>query len=85
MDTLSNIAAAVLGAFLSTCAPAAGVIFVGTSEPRDCNYGFDLDRVARYHKSAWTAALDGTPLSDSELLSLADAQSILECLAAAQD
>jgi hypothetical protein len=46
----------------------------------DCTIGFDLHTVARDHESAWSAAFDGRPLTDRELLALADAQRVLECL-----
>jgi hypothetical protein len=49
-------------------------------EPRDCAYGLDLDVLA--HRSAWSATVDGEPLDDSQLLALADAQAVIECLAA---
>jgi hypothetical protein len=63
------------------------VLFVGlgscsspaTKSP-DCTIGFDLRAVTRDHETAWSAAFDGRPLTDRELIALADAQRVLECL-----
>jgi hypothetical protein len=49
-------------------------------DPRSCVRGLDLPTVARDHKAAWSAAFDGRPLTDRELLALADAQGVLDCL-----
>jgi hypothetical protein len=58
-----------------------GVSCTTTPEPRSCAYGMSLDAVARDHRAAWSGAFDGRPLDDSELLALADAQALLDCLA----
>jgi hypothetical protein len=58
-----------------------GVSCATTPEPRSCAYGMDLGIVARDHRAAWSGAFDGRPLDDSELLALADAQALLDCLA----
>jgi hypothetical protein len=50
------------------------------TKPPDCTIGFDLHTIARDHKAAWSAAFDGRPLTDRELLALADTQRVLECL-----
>jgi hypothetical protein len=55
-------------------------VSVPSKSPPDCTIGFDLHTVARDHKAAWSAAFDGRPLTDRELLALADAQRVLECL-----
>jgi hypothetical protein len=61
----------IVAAVIGSCSP----------EPR-CGDGLDLDAVARDHEAAWSAAFDGRPLTDSELVALADGQAVLECLAA---
>ncbi len=71
MDSIIRVVVAVV---LGSCSPAP--------EPRTCADGLDLDVVVRDHEAAWSAAFDGRPLTDSELIALADGQDLLECLAA---
>ena len=71
MAWLRYVLAALLGGSCSTADP----------EPRGCAYGIDLDALALEHRSAWSATFDGEPLDDAQLLALADAQAVIECLA----
>jgi hypothetical protein len=71
-----------MAAFRYVFAALLGVSCSIGPEPRDCAYGLDLDVLAHLHRSAWSATVDGEPLDDSQLLALADAQAVIECLAA---
>jgi hypothetical protein len=67
---MDSIIRFLVAALLGSCSP----------EPR-CAEGRDLRAVARDHDAAWSAAFDGRPLTDRELIALADGQAVLECLA----
>lgn len=51
----------------------------------DCDCEGTAARIAEQHKLAWGNVHDGTPLDDAELQALADAQSIVECVARGRD
>lgn len=68
--------------FVGVCVAGVRCEPASASPPRSCQYGMNLDSVARDHRLAWSAAFDGRPLDDAELLALADAQALLDCLAA---
>jgi hypothetical protein len=72
-----NARLALVVALCSCAAPPSASV-----EPRSCEHGLDVAAVARDHEAAWSAAFDGRPLTDRELLALADAQALLNCLAA---
>jgi hypothetical protein len=69
---MDSVVRFIVAALIGSCSPA---------EPHTCTTGLDLDALARDHKAAWSAAFDGRPLLDSELIALADGQAVLECLA----
>ena len=47
-----------------------------------CTEGLNMPKLAADHKRAWGKVFDGTPLDDTELQALADAQGLIECLEA---
>lgn len=68
----------LVAGLLGECMPPTG------PAPSSCSAGLDLELVGRDHRAAWSAAFDGRPLTDAELVALGDAQALIDCLARAK-